>query len=1076
MSQPLVAHLIERCQKKPQDQALVFVNNQGLEELVTLGRLHDESLTIAQELESRGVASGEVVLLVMPYSRALIAAFWGCLYLGAIPAILPETLLNDEVFEAEAYQAEGVGDLIQTTQAKAIVVSEPIAPKLSVLLADGCCQVLGLPTVVEPSPREVLSAIEQSVAYAQGTQPFYLQHTSGTTGSRKSVSLSHDAVAHCLDGFIKRLSITQQDVIISWLPLYHDYGLFAGLVLPLVLGIPLVLLSPFTVVRRPETFLWAIHNHRGTLSWIFNSGYHIIAQNIRDKRLTDLDLSSLRALACGGEPVRPDSQRLFLERLAPFGLRESAIIAGYGLAETVMSVTCTPAGEPNPVDWVDTQTLLQKQQAVPCAADDPEAMGVVCLGPALEGSSLCIADTEGMQQPDRHVGELLIRGQALFSRYFGSADDTPDAMSDEGWFHTGDLGYLVEGNLYFCGRKKDLIIVGGRNIHPQHLEAMAADIFGDNIRRVLAFGIDTPYMGTELPVVVCEPRRTIAPDVWETYAKQFRQQVQAMMAIALADVRLVPRRWIEVTTSGKLARSATQQKYIDAGYDSHQDINQWPFYLSDRQPESIVTYLQTLFEAHLGLASLDPQASFIDLGISSLELVRLLTIVEESLGQTVQTESLMSQPTLTHLARLLGEAGTDNISVFPGRPEREDILPDDPANHNVTQVSDSSSQQGRKSVKVPRSEQPLKKSNLPVNCDSLPPSIPPARGEVLDSPPSGRGWGREKSGNVEPSFDFLSTSAEWLRGAIQRTNSSTVRPPVQRVFSRIHRGPTSLLKAIPYSLGTQLLSHLTRPSPLQQQLYQTQIDLLHQCLETVDVQDVTETIQQNLMVNSWVQWRTQTLSQPQQFSRWVTLKGITKLESLIQKKQGVIIAIPHTKLKELLWHLPMLQTVEMAAIGNLTPELLMRIGLPDFAQQAKVGIVQPEETLHLTQLHRAQQVLRQGGVTIIAPYETRGEGGITIPFYGHWRTIRPGMAELAVQTGAAIVPTFVAMSTSGGVTIEFRSPLMPRAVGEAQQIKDLLYQYAQILTEQWPYDLGALQWYILQAFLQSPKVDASTRV
>src|SRR5260221_4982592 len=275
---------------------------------VTIREFFDGAGRYADALKSAGITPRDLVILVMEHGEALLYAFWGAMMLGAIPSIFP--FLSDKLDPVMYY--ERVKALVEHSGARAVVASEPFAETLTALL-DGT-------KVIHEAQLKPGTAGKGTARFNPGVGAddiAFLQHSSGTTGLQKGVALSHGAVLNQLASYGQAIKLTAEDVIVSWLPLYHDMGLIAGFVMPTTQGIPLVLMSPFHWVRDPKILLWAIHNFGGTLCWLPNFAYNFMSR-IRDNQIEGLSLATLRAFVNCSEPMRVESHRLFAQRFAPY--------------------------------------------------------------------------------------------------------------------------------------------------------------------------------------------------------------------------------------------------------------------------------------------------------------------------------------------------------------------------------------------------------------------------------------------------------------------------------------------------------------------------------------------------------------------------------------------------------------------------------------------------------------------------------------------------------------------------------------------------------------------------------------
>ncbi len=554
--QNLIEPIIQRGREHPQQVSVIFINDDGSETVITAGAFHESASATARALREAGIQPNDLVILVLRHSQMLLSAFWGAMYLGAIASIFP---FLTEKLDPDLYK-QRVRTLVAHSGARAVITFPEFKDDLSDLLAETGCRVLSSAEVPAAPPRSDMPVWDNP----SGEQIAFLQHSSGTTGLQKGVALSHRAVLNQVRAYSRAIRLTPQDKIVSWLPLYHDMGLIAGFVMPLTAGIPLVLMSPFTWVRSPRILLQAASRHRATLCWLPNFAYNHSVRGIRPRDLEGVDLSSLRAVINCSEPVRNDSHAVFLERFASYGLRETALSSCYAMAENTFAVTQHPVGQPPRVDWVETRALQEQQRAVPVEGGKTGMPGVTAMvsnGFPIEGSEVSIVGARGGHLPERHVGEIVLRSDCMLSGYYRRPDLTGEAIR-AGWYYTGDIGYLADGHLYISGRKKDMIIVGGKNVFPQDLEAIANDVPGLYPGRSVAFGLMDDQLGSESIVMVCELEDEAAPEETRLLLERtLRQRVVQQTEVALADVLLVGRRWLIKTSSGKIARADNREKY-----------------------------------------------------------------------------------------------------------------------------------------------------------------------------------------------------------------------------------------------------------------------------------------------------------------------------------------------------------------------------------------------------------------------------------------------------------------------------------------------------------------------------------
>ncbi len=534
---------------RPDAAAVIFIPASGDTRTITYREFFDNAGHYAGALRDVQVAPRDLVILVMEHSEALLYAFWGAMMLGAIPSIFP--FLSDKL-DPQMY-FERVKALVTHAGATAVIASEPFAPSLTALLEGSGVRVI---TESHLKPGQGQASFTPGVT---GQDIAFLQHSSGTTGLQKGVALSHGAVLNQLASYSASIRLTADDRIVSWLPLYHDMGLIAGFIMPIAQGIPLVLMSPFHWVRDPKILLWAIHNHGGTLCWLPNFAYNFLATRIRDNAVEGVSLSNMKAFVNCSEPMRVESHRMFAQRFTRYGLKPEALTTCYAMAENTFAVTQGGFDGPVTVDPISRAALAEHHRAAP-AVDGDLTMEMLSCGRAISNCAIQIVDENRKPLPDRQVGEVAVRSDSMLSGYYHRDDLTAQVIFD-GWYLTGDLGYVANGELYITGRKKDLIIVGGKNVYPQDLEAIANEVPGVHPGRVVAFGVPDERLGTEAIVLVCEVD-TEDEDERNAIGREVRARIAQQTETAVSNVLLVDAKWLHKTSSGKIARGANREKYV----------------------------------------------------------------------------------------------------------------------------------------------------------------------------------------------------------------------------------------------------------------------------------------------------------------------------------------------------------------------------------------------------------------------------------------------------------------------------------------------------------------------------------
>ena len=545
--------LQERVRRSPDATAFVFLKADETVHEISNRQLWSDSLCYAQALKENNVGHGDLVHLVFNHSSDLIAAFMGAMLRGAVPSILPYSTSSSP----DSSSGERVKELIHKTNAPATITTDDSCEMVRELLSG--CGTKVFSTALKEA--DAVSGDGWDRPDYQRQDLAYIQFTSGTTGPPRGVMLSHRAVLNFVDTCRGIFPFGAGDVSVGWLPLYHDMGLVGQVLWPLLLDASSVLIAPNRWIRRPVSLFRAVHRYRGTMTWMPNFAFTHCERSIRDDDLQSLDLTSWKIIGNGSEPVSFECMNAFADRFESRGLSRGALLSGYGLAENVLGVARTNPGEKPRVDRISLKALQEENLAVPVEDPECEARDVVSCGFLTPGTEIRIVNDQGDPLDDRHVGTVLLRSRSLFSGYYNQPDRTEQVMRD-GWFDTGDLGYMAEQELYICDRKKDLIIVRGTNIYPDALEAIVLEEMGQNAGRVVAFGIDDKIQGTEVPVIVCEQRRPLGREDLSQLGLNIRQRLAKEINITLREILFVPRGWVHVTTSGKLARQVNREKYL----------------------------------------------------------------------------------------------------------------------------------------------------------------------------------------------------------------------------------------------------------------------------------------------------------------------------------------------------------------------------------------------------------------------------------------------------------------------------------------------------------------------------------
>lgn len=522
----------------------------GTETVLTYAALDRRSRQVAAGLLKLDLAFGDRVALMLPTGPDFFPAFLGTILAGGVPVPLYPPFRRAQI---QDHLQRQVG--ILANAAPQILITDAAIKPFAWLLRDGVESLRVLTTTADLVTEDALAA----AVPATGADLALIQYTSGSTGDPKGVMLTHANLLANVRAMGEAVAASSADVVVSWLPLYHDMGLIGCWLGSLYYGAPAAILSPLAFLADPGRWLRTIHRQRGTISAAPNFAYELCLKTLRDEDLAGLDLSSLRVLTNGAEPVSPDTLARFTERFAAFGLRPSAVTPVYGLAECAVGLTFPPLGRGPRIDWIDRATLSRSGEALPAEPGAPGAVAFAACGHPLRGHQIRIVDEAGREVPERREGRLQFNGPSATTGYFRRPEITR-ALFDGAWLESGDLAYLASGDVFVTGRTKDIIIRAGRKIHPHELEEVAGAVDGVRKGCVAAFASPDPRTGTERLILAAETRLTGAAALAEL-RRTLAREAMGVIEQPPDVIVLCPPRTLPKTSSGKIRRAATRSLY-----------------------------------------------------------------------------------------------------------------------------------------------------------------------------------------------------------------------------------------------------------------------------------------------------------------------------------------------------------------------------------------------------------------------------------------------------------------------------------------------------------------------------------
>ncbi len=549
MTAGFLGALLRRAEREPARLA-VAIRTPGETIDLSQGRLVADALRWAGTLRSRGASPGDVVLLSLPLRADLVTAFLGALCAGCVPSFMPYPSPKQDpalfwTSHNRLFARLGGGLVVTSAENGAAIATHIVDATMTVITPADCAA----------APRR---ADEPVHAWRPGDIAC-LQHSSGTTGLKKGVAMTFEAIDAQLAAYADAIAMSRDDVVVSWLPLYHDMGFVACLLLPLALGATTVLLDPFAWLVDPFSLFDAIEAYRGSFAWLPNFAFAHLAKagvepDFEDER--PRDLASLRALIDCSEACRPETLAAFATRFAGWGLDAGAPMTCYAMAETVFAITQSRPGHPPRVVHVDRAAL--EAGCVIEVASSPGSVALVSSGTPLAGVGLQFLDeARGPVGPGR-VGEIGVTAPFLFGGYHLEPDRSAAAFHG-GVFLTRDLGFQLDGELFVLGRRDDQLNILGRNLFANEVETLLADVPGLKPGRVLALGLYNDAIGSQDLVVLAEPDATSDLSALRV---GIRARLESVLGLTPKKVVLVEPGWLIKSTSGKISRGENRRKYL----------------------------------------------------------------------------------------------------------------------------------------------------------------------------------------------------------------------------------------------------------------------------------------------------------------------------------------------------------------------------------------------------------------------------------------------------------------------------------------------------------------------------------
>jgi acyl-CoA synthetase (AMP-forming)/AMP-acid ligase II/aryl carrier-like protein len=629
------------------DRTITYIGGENTERRIQYEDVYTRALGILHHLQTAGAKAGDKMIIFLNNNEQFLDGFWAAVCGGIVPVPLAVGI-SDEHRHKLLRIARKLGNPLLYTDAKTLERLEALAGEVGesalfaqlksrAFLVESITDISKAGKPVRPAPEDLA----------------FIQFSSGSTSEPKGVMLSHGNLIANTRGATLRGKFTDEDISLSWMPLTHDMGLIGFYLMQFASRAHINLMPTELFVRRPLLWLQAAAKKRATITSSPNFGYRHFLKVLGDRRLENTDLSSIRSIYNGAEPISVSLCNEFMNALAYTGLKRDAMYPVYGLAEACLGVTFpTPSTD---YRWIrmNRHRLSVGTPIELNPADPRETLEVMCVGHVLPNTELLIADASGAGLPDEKVGRILIRGASVTRGYYGDPEATAAVIDANGWLDTGDLGVIHEAGLYIVGRAKEIIFVNGQNYYPYDLENIAQRAPGLDLNKVVVAGVARPGSQTEELVVFVLYRGDIAEFL--PTANAVGRLINEHTGLEVAQV--IPTKRIPKTTSGKVQRHLLEQAYVEGEFDA--ELTELKALRearggSDREAGAgLEARLQSLCETALPGKRIDVNDNLFEIGASSLKLIEIHESIDRDFPGLVDLTELFDYPTIAQLAKHL---------------------------------------------------------------------------------------------------------------------------------------------------------------------------------------------------------------------------------------------------------------------------------------------------------------------------------------------------------------------------------------------------------------------------------------
>jgi len=629
------------------DRSVTYIGGENTERRILYKDVYARALGILYHLQAAGARRGDKMIIFLNNNEQFLDGFWAAICGGIAPVPLAVGI-SDEHRHKLFRVARRLGDPLLYTDAKTLERLEILAGEVgeSDLFARLKSRTFLVESITDISkPGKLVRPAPDDLAF--------IQFSSGSTSEPKGVMLSHGNLMANTKAVTSVAKFTDEDISISWMPLTHDMGLIGFYLMQFASRVHINLIPTELFVRRPLLWMQLAARKRATVTSSPNFGYRHFLKVLGERRLENVDLSSIRSIYNGAEPISVALCNEFMNALAYTGLKRHAMFPVYGLAEACLAVAFPPVETDYRWIRINRHRLTVGTQIEVNPQEARDTLEVMCMGQALPNTEVLITSDTRDGLPDEKVGHILIRGAGVTRGYFGDPEANAAAIDASGWLDTGDLGVIHEASLYIVGRAKEIIFVNGQNYYPYDLENIAQRAPGLDLNKVVVAGVTKPGSPVEELVVFVLHRGDMAEFL--PTANAVGRLINEHTGLEVAQV--IPTKRIPKTTSGKVQRHLLEQAYVEGEFDA--ELAELKALRearggSDREAGAgLESRLQALCEAALPGKRIDVNDNLFEIGASSLKLIEIHESIERDFPGLIDLTELFDYPTIAQLAKHL---------------------------------------------------------------------------------------------------------------------------------------------------------------------------------------------------------------------------------------------------------------------------------------------------------------------------------------------------------------------------------------------------------------------------------------